>query len=52
MFAIPFEVRTVVGNHTASAIRKLLATITEGKTTRTIGIQAVGGIGPSTLTRG
>ena len=52
MFAIPFAVSTVVGNHTASAIRKLLAIMIDGNTTSTMGIHAVGGIGPRILTKG
>ena len=51
MEAMPLLVRTVVGNHTASAIRNALAETAEGKAISTIGIHAVEGIGPSTRTR-
>ena len=52
MEAMPLLVRTVVGNHTASAIRNALAETAEGKAISTIGIHAVEGMGPSTRTSG
>ena len=52
MEAMPLLVSTVVGNHTASAIRKALAETAVGKAMSTSGIHAVDGIGPSTRTSG
>jgi hypothetical protein len=49
---IPLLVMTVVGNHTAKAIKKLLADIVVGNTTKTKGTHAVDGIGPINLTSG
>ena len=52
MLEIPEAVNIVTGNHTASAINPAEDIIAEGYTTIAIGIHAVAGIGPTTLSNG
>src|SRR4051794_7042691 len=49
---MPDAVNIVTGNHTASAMSPAADTIAEGATTIAKGIQAVAGIGPTTLRTG